>query len=68
MLSLGEEILGVVSRHSKEVNDGNKLESTEIEALQIDGKDDNVQEEVRSIKAPWENLVYVNCEIVQVSN
>jgi hypothetical protein len=52
MLSLGEEILGVVSRHSKEVNDGNKLESTEIEALQIDGKDDNVQEEVRSIKAP----------------
>lgn len=68
MLSLGEEILGVVSRHSKEVNDGNKLESTEIEALQIDGKDDNVQEEVRSIKAPWENLVYVNCESVQVSN
>jgi hypothetical protein len=52
MLSLGEEILGVVSRHSKEVNDGNKFESTEIEALQIDGKDDNVQEEVRSIKAP----------------
>jgi hypothetical protein len=68
MLSLGEEILGVVSRHSKEVNDGNKLESTEIEALQIEGKDVNKQEEVRSIKAPWVNLVYKKWESVQVSN
>ncbi len=68
ILSLGEETLGVVSWHSKEVNDGNKFESTEIEALQIDGEDENIQEEVRMIKAPWENLVYKNCESVQVSN